>query len=148
MTTILQLLPADLYNVCEGARSFFEEMKLPGTFKAAHFTTVWSTLMNLNIGTIFAAFKDGECIAGIGAIMFPDACTGDIIVTEAFWYVVPKHRKGTIALKLLNEFEAWAKKRNATRVRMGMLVNSPSTVKELYTRRGYHPLETHYEKQL
>lgn len=148
MITILQLLPGDLYTVVSGAREFYKEMSLPGEFKADNFTQSWSMLMNLNLGTIFAAFEDGNCVAGIGAIIYPCPNTGDQVATEAFWYVRSTHRKGTTAIRLLKEFEAWGKRRKASRLVMGALANSPEAVTRLYKRSGYTPLEQHWMKQL
>lgn len=148
MTTIHQLLPGDLYNVAVGAREFYEEMGLPGEFKFNHFEATWSTLMNFNLGTIFAAFDEGHCVAGIGCICFPCPNTGANVVTEAFWYVRKSHRRGTTAVKLFKEFEKWAVQRKANRIIMGALTNSPEGVIKLLKRAGYNPLETHYMRIL
>lgn len=67
---------------------------------------------------------------------------------ESVWYIHPKHRGGSAAFRMLDAFEDWALKDQQCRfVGMGMLGSNPS-LKALYERRGYKPVETYFLKEL
>lgn len=89
-------------------------------------------------GSLFVA-HDGDNVVGFLAATFlpshmilgPVPCA-----MELAWYVLPDYRHRGHGLKLLNEFEAWAKEKGCKHIFLGK------------RRRGYQPLETLHWKTL
>ncbi len=129
------------------AKNFFGEADLVGGFVPEHFVATWYGLIEGGAGIIFG-IKEGDKYVGVlGAIKYPDPNDGEIVCSEAFWYVNKESRGHGIGL--LKQFESWAKEQGAKRITMAYLVDSmPDKVKNLYEHMGYRPKEVHYIKQI
>lgn len=141
--------PADLPALAALGALFFAEGRLPGKFHAAHWIATWTQLLTSGVGVMWHLEDTAlrEPCATLGALLFPDPCTGDLVAQEAFWYVLPAARG--LGLKLLATFESWAAEAGAARVMMVHLTAlQPERLGLLYQRRGYEPVETHYVKHL
>lgn len=130
---------------------FFAECRLPGKFDFIITLSNWSRLLGLNIGAIWIALdKDNTTIIGaIGAMIYPDLWNNDLVAMETFWFIHPDKRAGLTALKLLHEYEAWAKDRGAKRIIMSN-VCSPNmqVLRKIYEAKGYRPVDVSYFKEL
>lgn len=131
------------------ALSFFEESKLPGIFNWKHWLASWESIITGDIGRIFVYVKNDYIVGVIGGLSYRCLNTGDPEIIEAFWYILPGHRNGSKAIRLLDTFEAWGREIGAKRCKMAHLQSlSPDIVSEIYRRRGYTQQETCYAKSL
>ena len=146
---MIRELTVDEIPLCvEGGKSFFDEGKLPGGFKPEIFIACWQRLIRNGIGVILGLFNEsGEIQGALGAVIYPDMNNGDITAVENFWYMLPQCRGQ--GLKLLKEYEKWARRRGAKRLAMIHLLNlQPEKLGALYQRLGFEPIETNYIKVL
>ena len=124
-----------------------KEGKVPGQFSPEVFIKNWTMLMNLGTGFILGLYQDDELIGALGSIIINDINHGKPIANEVFWFVHPDKRGPGI--RLLKAYEEEAKARGAILCTMAHLNHlQPETLGELYRRRGYHPVETVYLKEL
>ncbi len=94
-------------------------------------------------GLVLVDEQDDEVVGMIGVIATRHPHSGDPVMSELFWYVLPRAR-GT-GVKLLLRAEAWGRQNGITK----SLVVSPSdAVAALYERLGYEPLERQFIKTL
>lgn len=69
--------------------------------------------------------------------------------SELGWWVAPDHRGSRDAVRMLAEFEAWARQRQCARVVLSRLMNMrPHAVGRLYERLGYAERESSFAKAL
>lgn len=136
----------ELAELAKLGKSFYEEGKLPGGFNEGMFVENWLKFLALNLGAIFA-LECGGFRGALGAFCIPDSNDGELVGTEAFWWVSPEARGN--GLRLLNRFESWATERGAKRLIMVHLSGlMPEKIGTLYERRGYSPVEVHYVKSV
>jgi GNAT superfamily N-acetyltransferase len=95
-------------------------------------------------GLILVDDHDGELVGMLGVIATFHPHSGDPVMAELFWYVLPDARGNGV--RMLQEAEHWA-------IRHGVkksLVVAPegAPVASLYTRMGYKPLERQFIKDL
>lgn len=131
------------------AASFFTECGLPGDFKFDAFLFNWTKIFDIQMGAMWKLVLNGKTVGMMGGILSPDMLDGQLIATEAFWFVAPEARKSTWGFKMLMHFEQWAKEVGAKRIVMAHLLSSfPEALGAYYNRRGYVATEIHYVKQL
>jgi GNAT superfamily N-acetyltransferase len=68
-----------------------------------------------------------------------------IVAKENLWWIDPAYRGGTAALRMLDEYERWARSLGARFTGIAGMADDPR-VATLYARRGYRVAETHYLK--
>ncbi len=138
----------DLPALVPLAEQFFNEGKLPGEFSAEVFLRSWSVLLNSGMCHILAA-RDGAAVAGaIGFTLCADLNTSLINAQELFWFVSPEQRRGTVAFRLLREYEDRAKAMGANSVTMAHIQGHNESLGSLYQRRGYAKSEILYRKAI
>lgn len=127
---------------------FFEEARLPGKFHVEHWVKQWALLIRAKMGFMWLLTHDSKPVGGIGALVYPDLCNGDLVLQEAFWYVAPEHRGGTAGIRLLKEVESFAKEAGIARMMMGRVhaSDSENRVDRVLVLMGYEPFETNYVK--
>lgn len=142
----LKALKVDALDMGE---SFFKSCGLPGTFSFDAWLHNWTMILEKNFGVMWC-FRSGDTVAGLlGGILAPDMNDGAMVATEAFWYVKPAYRNTVWSVKLLLNFEIWARDIGAKRIVMAHLLSSmPSQLCSYYERRGYKPVEISYVKTL
>ena len=148
---IRHLTPEEVYIGIDGGYRFFTEGKLPGKFIPEVWLANWQRLIVDRRGAIIAMFEDGsgEYMGAIGAVLAPDLCNNDIIAVECFWFLFEKYRGGGNGKLLLDEFEKWARGRNAVRCAMIHLTNlHPKELAGFYRHMGYAEVESHFLKDL
>lgn len=148
VTTIRHLDPEEVYLCVDSGREFYREAGLPGKFLPEIFTGSWERLIKLRLGTIIGAFVDGNLVGAIGGIAYPDINDGELVVTEAFWYMDAKHRQAGLGAKLYHAFEVWVQWRGARRIIMVALPSSGEMVIDWYKKQGYRLLETQFIKEV
>lgn len=74
---------------------------------------------------------------------------GTKIASELFWYVHPDHRGSKKALKLILEYEAWARSKGCRYITMAHFSNLlGKKLARLYKKLEYVPIEVSYIKEL
>jgi GNAT superfamily N-acetyltransferase len=129
---------------------FFAEAKIPGKFNVEHWINQWTSLIRSKVGFMWLLMRDSRPVGGIGVIVSPDICDGNLVMQEAFWYVAPDHRGGTAGVRLLRAIEEFATVAGVSRIMMGRIhAADPSMrVHSLLGVFGYKPVETFYLKVL
>lgn len=131
-----------------GARSFFDEFKLPGSLNERHFVGSLQHYITIGVGFVLAAFDGETFLGGIAGLVFPDFATGQATCQEFFWYILPSFR-GTAGIRLLRAFEQEAERRGAARIMMMHLVGPATAAFErIYQRSGYRMIEQVFTKEL
>ena len=138
----------DLTALSGLAESFHAEVQLPARFERRAFIKSWEKLLSSRAGTIFVSEDNqAEMKAMLGALIFPDINSSDLVATEMFWYA-DKSSRGC-GLALFSAFERWAKESGAKRAIMVHLSNSmPEKLRRFYLKKGYHEVETNYIKEI
>lgn len=127
---------------------FFKEKGIPGSFNRKVFVETWKRLLNSNVAALWVTVHEGKITGSLGGLLFPDPNDGELVAQEMFWYVSEQSRKSLDGVRLMLNFESWAKVMGAKRIIMAALVNSDFKIGELYLAKGYKPVETHYIKIL
>ena len=117
------IVPADFVEVIELGRDMHQE----NVYRQFDFSPVkCAALLHAcvtNPTTHFAriAVTDADEIIGILLGEISEHYFGtDLIASDYLWYVAPAHRGSKAGLMLLNEFQEWAKARDAVEVYMGI----------------------------
>ena len=130
-----------------GARLFYASSKHLKEFDIERFSRTWRTLIESDIGVIYAVFDGDNPVGAIGGIRYPDPNSGHMIAAEFFWFVSPEHR-GT-GMELYHLFERWAQESGCKYIQMVHLTDSMETrLPVIYKRLGYEAVETRYQKEL
>lgn len=126
---------------------FYAEGNLPGRCVPEVFAKTWMNLREMGLGTIWMLLRDGEIVGALGGVVTADPNDGVLTGSEMFWWVQPECRGH--GLRLLMQFEEWARGRGAKRLAMVHLLSlMPEKVGKLYERMGYTAVEVNYHKQL
>lgn len=149
MIEIRELLVHEVPQMTVLAIEFWEEGFLPGELIPEVFEDNWFNWMSSGMGFVSAGWDDDVLVGAAGGLIAPDATDGKVVANEMFWFVSQKHRRGSLGLRVLEEFEAVAKSRGARRVSMVHLANDVGArLAKTFVRWGYRPIETHYIKEI
>jgi GNAT superfamily N-acetyltransferase len=86
----------------------------------------------------FLAFNDNKCIGFVSAAISPFFFSDYERATDAGLYVLPEHRGGKTAFKLLKAIENWAKEMGVKELCMGQSVGvNIENTKKFYEHNGY-----------
>jgi len=137
-----------LRALAAGAKEFYASSKFLRSFEIDRFVEFWRPIIASELGVIFIAEDDGEIIGAIAGMAVPEPYSGDLVVSEFFWFVRPGHR-GSAGLRLYEALEYWARQKGAKTMRMVHLMDSmPEKLARIYKRLGYEQVETLYSKDL
>jgi hypothetical protein len=131
-------------------QAFYKEANLPGVFHVEHWVKQWTAIIQAHLGYMWLMFNREKAIGGIGVLMAPDLCNGDLVMQEAFWFISKEHRRGLGGIKLLKEVEKFAKEAGICRLFVGRNHHSDpeNKVGAMLERTGYLPIETNYFKTI
>lgn len=149
--TIREAILDDLPALARIGRKFYEEAELPGEYSEAQFVRSWTFLLGRGVGVILMAENgDGPPVGAVAALASPSLYVeGRTCLDEAFWYVDPDRRGGMTAMRLFRAMEDFAKSSGVHDQGFVHLEKlQPATLKEVYERRGFKMVETHYRKEL
>lgn len=131
-------------SVVKLAEDFFNEAQLPGSFRKGSFFACWRSHLLAGTGVLLCADTVPDIAGLIGGVIVPSAVTGDIFLTEAFWFV-RKDSRGVTGLKLLMAFIEAAKELKVDHVTMAHMHFALSEkAEQVYEKFGFRKLETHY----
>lgn len=131
-------------------KNFLAEAGYPVQFHVEHWLSCWRTLIKAKMGFIWLLTHFDRPVGGIGVLLSPDLCDGNLVMQEAFWYVDPEHRGGTASVRLVKEVEAFAKEAGVARFSMGRAhdADPEGRVDAFLKAMGYVPRETNYIKTI
>lgn len=132
-----------------GARAFFAEGGLQGQLNEQHFVRTLQSYVRNKTGFVLVTGDSPHDFQGaLGAAVFPDFATGDIVAMEFFFFVHPAAR-GMAGPRLMRAFEAEALRHGAIRC-MLMHLAGPRTEKfvRFYQRSGYALIEQVFCKSI
>lgn len=89
--------------------------------------------------------QDGVIVGMIGMMASTNPFSGEIVASEVAWWMTPKARGGSGAMRLLRWAEAWAREQGATRFQM---IAPNDRVGAFYERLGFKRMEIHYQRRL
>lgn len=137
----------ELDKVEEAAHEFYAASRFLGAFSLARFCELWTRLLELGAGVIFADDCDGELVGMIGGMLHRETYGEALIADEFFWFVREGSRGSGVAL--YRRFEEWARERGAVEIQMVHLFDSmPEKVAKFYLHSGFEPVEMRYRKVL
>jgi len=70
-------------------------------------------------GCVFVAEKNGEIIGGFAGYASEHYFSPDVVASDIALFILPEHRGGTTAFRLIKAFCAWAKFRGAAMTFIG-----------------------------
>lgn len=89
--------------------------------------------------------SDGAVAGLLMAGIFDHPFGAGLCANETVWFIA-ENARGRGSLKMLDAYEAWAKEQGCAVICMASL--AINDVSQIYTRRGYAPVETHFMKAL
>ena len=141
---IRKVTTEDLPKMFDLAAEFYSSSEFLEGFDIDIFINNWTKFINTGIGIIWILNDFDGCL---GAMKYLDVNNGELIATELFWFVSSDKRGDGI--KLLKEFEMWAKTEGCKKIIMVHLTDlMPESVASIYKWHGYKPMEIHYVKEL
>jgi GNAT superfamily N-acetyltransferase len=105
-------------------------------------TAFLTALVTGEASVVFVADAGGAVVGMIGLVRSPHPYAGVVTASELMWWMDPAARGGGVAL--LRRAERWALETGATHLQMAAPVTD-ARVGRFYQRRGYQPLEAHYQ---
>lgn len=135
---------SDLNQLVFMARKFWEESPYNGFSFASDKIAAWFRNA-IDDETCFVGVIASDKVHGMiaGQLISP-VFSHDKVAAEIAWYVHPDFRHSSVAMRLIKEYENWAKTAKVSN--FSMLSTSPAVVKDVYTRLGYSPVEITYQK--
>lgn len=145
---VRRLRPWELADTVPLAGEFHAAAKLGGEFDSGIFIDTMASLGESGrLGAI--GLFCGDNLAGVLLGMIArHFLTDHLIAQEIMWWVTPDARHGTHGIRMVAEFEKWAKEFGASAVVMASFVETDGDdrLSGIYERRDYRKIETHFFK--
>lgn len=127
------------------AEAFYGEGHLPGELDFDVFQSWWEKWITEGTGIVLAAEREGNILGVIGGLFSPSTSTGDMILSEMFWFASPDARGSGAGSALLDRFVVAGKDAGADGVSMVRLTNElGEKLDGVLKKYGFRPLEVHY----
>lgn len=142
-TTAVKIRPGTLFDVPETIE-LGREMASKGWFR----DMVYDTDRAYQTGVPYVsdpkhfyrvAEVEGEIVGFIMCHLTPYFFADDFFAEEFLWYVTPKHRNGSIAFRLWESFEDWAKAKDAKEIYIAPVIEGDTAeqIAKWLERKGY-----------
>jgi len=149
ITTLRTASVADLRSLAPLAEEFYASSTMLKKFDINCFVALWTALLTNGNGVVFVLESDGEVTGTLGAVCHPETYSAALIAQEFHLYISKESRGGFGLMKLLRAFEKWSRERGCSEMRIAHLQDlQPVELARLYTRLGFHQIETSYGKAL
>lgn len=101
------------------------------SFDAEKTAKFFESLVDSENGCLFVAEKNSQIIGGFAGIMSEHYFSRDTIASDLALFILPEHRGGATAARLLYSFVAWGKFKKASMIHVGIttMVNHEKTAK-------------------
>jgi len=100
-------------------------------------------------GVVFVAEKDGQVVGGIAGGVTSHWFSDELTGFEYSFFVLPEHRHGLVAMKLLLAMKAWCTAKGAKTLRIGITtgINVEGTAR-FYRHMGFRDAGNLFEMEL
>ncbi|WP_320202802.1 GNAT family N-acetyltransferase [Agrobacterium rosae] len=112
-------------------------------FQAAYADQLFQQHMSSAKACVLVSGEPAQAV--LMAVAFEHPFGAGRIAKETVWFVTPQAR-GRGAIAMLDAYEAWARSIGCVSAGMASLITND--VSNIYERRGYSPVETHFMKPL
>lgn len=143
---IRRAVTADRLNILAMCRRFHAESGVGLSFNATTAIITIDQVLAMKDAFVSVLDVDGTLKGLFAAAIVPQLFSTDRTAQELIWWVDPDYR-GRGAVKMLAEYEAWARSKGCQAVNMVGLGGDPITTR-LYERHGYTAQERHFLKRL
>lgn len=145
---VRRLRPWELSDTVVLAGEFHAAAKLGGEFDSGIFMSTMARLGESGRLGAIGLFCDDNLVGVLLGMISGHFLTRDLIAQEIMWWVTPDARHGSQSLRMVAEFEKWAKEFGASAVIMASFVETDGDdrLSAIYERREYRKIETHFFK--
>ena len=128
------------------AREFFASGEIAAKLNENHFIETFKA--QIESGNVFVIVAGIPIRGTIAGVIHTDPFGGELTCSELWWFV-RKEERGSIGLRLFNEWEVEAKSRGAVRFLMAHLNGSRNdSLDNLFERKGYSKKEQIFAKEV
>ena len=142
---------ADIPETVELARKFVEESAF-SRFQFSHEKMAANLSMAIthpHMAFCHVVEHDGRLVGALVGYINEFFFGHDLIASDSGWFILPEYRGSRSAVKLLKNFEAWAKANGAKEVAMGISTDvSPEKTGALLQKLGYVHVGGNYKRAI
>jgi len=138
--------PKDMERILEMGQRFVAETSYLSILGGVSIERVMTTIANVALspdGVILLSGENGSTSGMIAMLTYDHPFSGERTAFEVVWWVDPEARGNGV--RLLKAAERWAKEQGAVKVQM---IAPNERIGALYTRLGYSPVETSFQRSL
>lgn len=100
--------------------------------------SIYSMLIQSDHGFGLIAYKDTNPVGLIAGALATHYFGPGLYAYDFAWYVTPKQRGSSIAVRLLKKFEKWAKDKGAMEIHLGVTTGvNPDQTAKIFEKMGY-----------
>lgn len=137
----------DLATIAVYAEAIIGETGMDA-FAAYDEVSIYTTLQDMkkdDTSAIFVVKKDDELVGVLGGTLARSYWNGDVCLAHhMFWWVHPENRQDGLGVRLVREFEGWARNSGAAGVSFSTPVDSVAQ----HALREYRPIEIRMFRRL
>lgn len=89
-------------------------------FSHAKVLQLYINLINSDACLLLIAERDGEILGGVAGFVSPHWFSDDLVANEYGVFILPDHRGGMTAVRLVRGYIDWAKSKGAQMIQMGI----------------------------
>jgi GNAT superfamily N-acetyltransferase len=142
----------DIPTICRMVRDLHEQSNFSQyAYDEERVLTTVTALTKLNVGqgVMLLAEVGGEPAGVLSATKTYSPTSLEPLAMEIFWWVDPAHRNSRAGLLLIEAFEYWGRKIDASALVIGLHENKyADRLRRLYNRKGYTLQESQYIKEI
>lgn len=149
MTDIRDVLHDEVEMMVPLAIDFYQSPVLPGNLDPETFCANWTAWLSGGMGVVKGAWVDAHFAGAIGGIFGNSASTGELELSEMFFFLDTRFRGMHLGSELMDAFEDAGRESGAVRVNMVRLWDQHGErMDAIYEGRGYRPVEVVHTKEL
>lgn len=111
----------------------------------AHSAKMMTRMIGSDDCAVFVVDAESGIVGMVGAMIFVQPFSGELVASELFWWLDPQHRGHGVWL--LRRAESWARGHGATRMSMMAPIDKPR-VADIYKAVGYSEVERVFQRDL
>lgn len=145
---VRRLRPWELADTVPLAGEFHAAAKLGGEFDSGIFIDTMASLGESGRLGAIGLFCGDNLVGVLLGMIARHFLTDHLIAQEIMWWVTPDARNGSHGIRMVAEFEKWAKEFGASAVIMASFVETDGDdrLSAIYEHREYRKVETHFFK--
>lgn len=136
----------DLAHLTRMAKSFLEESGQPYEFDRAKTKQSFDDALMRNDMLVLLSVEEGKPNGFLVGHVASPLFSHDVAAIEVAWWVRPSHRGQPSNLKMIKQYETWARDNGAKVIGLTYLPDIQNLT-TLYGRMGYHRSESNFIKE-